>query len=177
VWQLLNDAGLNPAPCRSGPTWRQFLTAQANAVLALDFLHRDTVLLRRIYALIAVEHASRRAHLIGVSTHPSGAWTTQAARNLLMELADRAITITFLLRDREFRFTTAFDAVFAADGIRILTSPPQAPRTNAISERMMGTLRTGPGAGGEIGNLPASAVMNPLLVSLPMDLRLADALA
>ena len=141
VWQILHDAGLDPAPRRSGPTWRQFLTAQATAVVAVDFLHVDTVFLRRIYALIAVEHGSRRAHLIGVTAHPSGAWTTQAARNLLMDLADRATTITFLLRDRDSRFTTAFDAVFAADGIRILTSPPRAPRANAICERMIGTLR------------------------------------
>ncbi|MGH3806985.1 MAG: integrase core domain-containing protein [Pseudonocardiaceae bacterium] len=141
VWQILHDAGIDPAPRRSGPTWRQFLTVQAKAVLAVDFVHVDTVMLKRIYALIAVEHGSRRAHLIGVTAHPSGAWTTQAARNLLMDLADRATTIKFLLRDRDSRFTTAFDAVFAADGIRILTSPPRAPRANAICERMIGTLR------------------------------------
>jgi hypothetical protein len=75
VGQILHDAGLDPAPRRSGPPWRQFLTAQATAVLAVDFLHVDTVLLRRIYALIAVEHGFRRAHLIGVSAHPTGAWT------------------------------------------------------------------------------------------------------
>jgi putative transposase len=90
VWQILHDAGIGPAPRRSGPTWRQFLTAQAQAVLAVDFVHVDTVVLKRIYALIAVEHGSRRAHLIGVSAHPTCAWTTQAARNLLMDLADRA---------------------------------------------------------------------------------------
>ena len=83
--------------------------------MAVDFLHVDTMFLRRIYALIAVEHGSRRAHLIGVTAHPTGAWTTQAARNLLMDLADLATTIKFLLRDRDSRFTTAFDAVFAAD--------------------------------------------------------------
>ena len=103
--------------------------------------HVDTVLLKRIYALIAVEHSSRRAHLIRVSAHPTGAWTTQAARNLLMDLGDRATTLKFLLRDRDSRFTRGFDAVFAADGIRILTSPPQAPRANVICERMVGTLR------------------------------------
>ncbi|HZA16742.1 MAG TPA: hypothetical protein VE645_07570, partial [Pseudonocardiaceae bacterium] len=92
VWQILHDAGLDPAPRRSGPTWRQFLTAQAKAVVAVDFLHVDTVFLRRIYALIAVEHGSRRSHLIGVTAHPTGAWTTQAARNLLMDLADHATT-------------------------------------------------------------------------------------
>jgi putative transposase len=141
VWQILHDAGLGPTPRRSGPTWRQFLTAQAKAVLAVDFLHVDTALLRRIYALIAVEHGFRRAHLVGGSVHLTGAWTTQAARNLLMDLADRVTTMKLLFRDRDSRFTTAFDAVFAADGIRILLSPPRAPRANAICERMIGTLR------------------------------------
>ncbi len=97
--------------------------------------------LTRIYALIAVEHGSRRAYLVGVTAHPTGAWTTQAARNLLMGLGDRATTIKFLLRDRDCRFTRAFDAVFAADSVQILTSPPRAPRANAICERMIGTLR------------------------------------
>jgi putative transposase len=141
VWQILHDAGVDPAPRRSGPTWRQFLTAQAKAVLAVDFIHVDTVILRRIYALIAVEHGSRRAHLLGVTAHPTAAWTTQAARNLLMDLADHATTLTFLLRDRDSQFSRTFDAVFTADGIRILTSPPAAPRANAICERMIGTLR------------------------------------
>jgi putative transposase len=76
-----------------------------------------------------------------VSAHPTGEWTTQAARNLLMDLGDRVTSIKFLLRDRDSRFTRAFDAVFAAEGIRILTSPPRAPRANAICERMIGTLR------------------------------------
>jgi putative transposase len=133
VWQILHDAGIDPAPRRSGPTWRQFLTAQAKAVLAVDFVHVDTVALRRIYALIAVEHRSRRAHLLGVTSHPTGAWTTQSVRNLVTDLTNRATTITFLLRDRDSRFTT--------DGIRILTTPPGAPRANAIYERMIGTLR------------------------------------
>jgi transposase len=107
VWQILHNAGIDPAPRRSGPTWRQFLTSQAKAVLAGDFLHVDTILLRRIYVLIALEHGPRRVHLIGVSVHPTGAWTTQAARNLLMDLADRVSTMKFLLRDRDSRFTRA----------------------------------------------------------------------
>jgi putative transposase len=101
VWQILHDTGLDPAPRRSGPTWRQLLSAQAKAVRAVDFVHMDTVFLRRIYALIAVEHGSRRAHLIGVSAHPTGAWTTQAARDLLIDLGDRATSVKFLLRDRD----------------------------------------------------------------------------
>ena len=99
------------------------------------------MLLRRIYALIPVEHGFRRGHLVGVTAYPTGAWTIQAARSLLRDLADRVTTIKLLLRDRDLRFTTAFDAVFAADGIRILLSPPGAPRANAICEWMIGTLR------------------------------------
>jgi hypothetical protein len=101
VWQILHDAGLDPAPRRSGPHWRQFLTAQAKAILAVDFVSVETILLRRIYVLIAVEHGCRRAHLLGISAHPTGAWTTQAARNPLMDLADRVCTVKFVLRDRD----------------------------------------------------------------------------
>ena len=140
VWRS-SRRRIDPAPRRSGPTWSQFLTAQAKAVLAVDFVHVDTVFLKRIYALIVVEHGSRRAHLAGVTAHPTGAWTMQAARNLLMDLGDRVDTLKFVLRDRDSRFTRAFDAVFAAEGIGILASPPQAPRANAICERMIGTLR------------------------------------
>jgi putative transposase len=101
----------------------------------------DTVLLRRLYALIVIEHGTRRAHLAGITAHPDGAWTTQAARNLLMDLGHRAATVKFLIRDRAGQFTGSFDAVLTAEGIRILASPPQAPRANAICERIIGTLR------------------------------------
>jgi transposase InsO family protein len=141
VWQILHDAGIDPAPRRSGPTWRQFLTAQARGILAVDFVHVDTVLLRRLYALIVIEHSTRRVHLAGVTANPDGAWTTQAARNFLMDLGHRATSVKFLIRDRAGQFTSSFDAVFAAEGIRILASPPQAPRANAICERIIGTLR------------------------------------
>jgi putative transposase len=141
VWQILHDAGIDPAPRRSGPTWKQFLTAQARGILAADFVHVDTVFLRRIYALIVIEHGTRRAHLAGITAQPDGAWTTQAARNFLMDLGQRAASVKFLIRDRAGQFTDSFDAVFQADGIRILASPPQAPRANAVCERMIGTLR------------------------------------
>src|SRR6266446_10812180 len=81
VWQILHDAGIGPAPRRMGPTWKQFLTAQARGILAADFVHVDTVLLRRLYALIVIEHGTRRVHLAGVTANPDGAWTAQAARN------------------------------------------------------------------------------------------------
>jgi hypothetical protein len=89
VWQILHDAGIDPASRRSGPTWKQFLTAQARGILAVDFVHMDTVLLRRIYALIVIEHGTRRVHLAGITANPDGAWTTQAARNFLMDLGQR----------------------------------------------------------------------------------------
>jgi putative transposase len=101
----------------------------------------ETVLLRRLYALIVIEHGSRRVHLAGITANPDGAWTTQAARNFLMDLGARVTPIKFLLRDRAGQFTSSFDAVFTAAGMRILASPPQAPRANAICERMIGTLR------------------------------------
>jgi putative transposase len=141
VWQILHDAGIDPAPRRAGPTWRQFLTAQARGILAADFVHVDTVLLRRVYALIVIEHGTRRAHLAGITANPDGSWTTQAACNLLMDLGHRAATVKFLIRDRAGQFTSSFDAVLTAEGIRVLASPPQAPRANAICERVIGTLR------------------------------------
>jgi putative transposase len=128
VWQILHDAGIGPAPRRKGPTWKQFLTAQAHGNLAVDFVRPDTVLLRRIYALIIIEHGTRRVHLAGITANPDAARTTQAARNLLMDLGQRAASIKFLISDRAGQFTGSFDAVFQADGIRILASPPQAPR-------------------------------------------------
>jgi len=141
VWQILHDAGIDPAPRRTGPTWQQFLTTQARGILAADFVHVDTVLLRRIYALIVIGHGTRQVHLAGITANPDGEWTEQAARNFLMDLGARATPVSFLIRDRAGQFTDSFDAVFAAEGIRILVSPPQAPRANAICERMIGTLR------------------------------------
>jgi len=127
VWQILHDAGIGPAPRRTGQTWKQFLTAQARGIIAADFVHVDTVLLSRVYALIVIEHGTRRAHLVGITANPDGSWTTQVARNLLMDFGPRAVTVKFLVRDRAGQFTSSFDAMFTAEGIRILASPPQAP--------------------------------------------------
>jgi transposase InsO family protein len=99
------------------------------------------VLLRRIYPLIVIEHRTRRVCLAGITAHPDGAWTAQAARNFLMDLGSRAASAQFLIRDRAGQFTGSFDAVFQAHGIRILASPPQAPKANAICGRITGTLR------------------------------------
>jgi transposase InsO family protein len=143
VWQILHDAGLGPAPRRAGPTWRAFLRAQAKYIVAVDFVRIDTVLLKRLYALILIEHGTRRVHLLGVTTHLTGAWTTQAARNALMNLdaAGHGAQVRYVIRDRDSRFTAAFDAVFEAEGIQILRSPIRAPRADAICERVVGTLR------------------------------------
>jgi putative transposase len=141
VWQILHDARIDPAPRRTGPAWKQFLTAQAHGILAAGFAHVDTVLLRRVYALIVIEPSTRRAHLAGITAHPDGAWTTQAARNVLMDPGQLTTSIKFLIRDRAGQFTRSLDAAFIAEGIRILPSPPQAPRANATCEKIIGTLR------------------------------------
>ena len=141
VWEILCAAGIDPAPRRSGPTWRQFLHAQAAGILAVDFLHADTVLLRRLYVLVFIEHGSRRMHLGGVTANPTGEWTVQQARNLALTLGERFENIRFLICDRGSNFTASFDAVFQAAGARIVRSAVQAPRMNAICERLVGTLR------------------------------------
>jgi transposase InsO family protein len=141
VWKIMKKAGLDPAPRRSGPAWRQFLSAQARAILAVDFAHVDTVFLRRLYVLVVVEHDRRRVHIAGITAHPTQSWVTQQARNLLMELGDRADRFRFLIRDRDSKFTAAFDAVFAGADMRIIRTPVRAPRANAIAERFIGTLR------------------------------------
>ena len=141
VWTILKAAGLDPAPRRTGPTWRQFLATQAPAILAVDFAHVDTVFLRRLYILVVIEHGTRRVHLGGITAHPTGAWVAQQARNLLMDLGDRAEQFRFLIRDRDTKFTAAFDAVFSGAGIGIIRTPVRAPRANAIAERWIGTLR------------------------------------
>ena len=141
VWEILRAAGIDPAPRRSGPTWRQFLHAQAAGIVAVDFLHVDTVLLKRLYVLVFIEHGSRRMHLGGVTANPTGEWTVQQARNLALTLGERFADIKFLIRDRGSNFTASFDAVFQATGTRILRTAVRAPRMNAICERLVGTLR------------------------------------
>ena len=141
VWPILKKAGLDPAPRRAGPTWRQFLAAQAHAILAIDFAHVDTVFLRRLYILVVIEHDRRRVHVAGITAHPTGAWVTQQARNLLMDLGEHAERFRFLIRDRDSKFTAPFDAIFIGADIRIIRTPVRAPRANAIAERFIGTLR------------------------------------
>lgn len=141
VWEILTKARIDPAPRKTGPTWKQFPALQAETMIATDFFHVDTVLLTRVYVLVFIEHHTRRIHIAGITTNPDGPWTTQQARNLAMTLGTTLDQLRFLIRDRGSQFTTAFDTVFEDCGLRILRSPPQAPRANAICERLVGTLR------------------------------------
>ena len=139
---ILRRHRLGPAPRRSGPTWIQFLRAQATGTLACDFLTVETIGLTRLYILFVIEPDHRRVHLAGITAHPTGSRVTQAARNLLMDIDKHAIRFRFPIRDRDAKFTAAFAAVFAAAGIEAVKIPPRAPKANAYAERWVRTVRT-----------------------------------
>jgi hypothetical protein len=141
VWRILHRAGFDPAPRRTDASWTTFLRAQASGVLACDFFTVDTVFLQRIDVFVVVEIATRRVHVLGSIRNPTGAWVTQQARNLLMDLDQSAQRFRILVRDRDTKFTNAFDAVFAATGITVLRTPPQSPLANTFAERWVGSVR------------------------------------
>jgi transposase len=127
VWEILKNAGIEPSPRRTGPTWSQFLRSQAEAILACDLFTADLLDGTQAYVLAVIEHATRRIRILGVTQHPTVAWTAQQARNLLMDLGDQAEQVKFLIRDRGSNFTSAFDAILADAGIRTVLCSIRTP--------------------------------------------------
>jgi putative transposase len=140
IRRLLARARLEPAPRRSGPSWREFLRAQAAGVVACDFFTVESLFLRRYYVLFFIAHASRRVWFAGCTTNPTGAWVTQQARNLGLDLGDRGVR--FLIRDRDSKYSAAFDEVLRSERIRTVKTPLRAPKANAIAERFVRTVRS-----------------------------------
>jgi putative transposase len=141
AWEILKKAGIDPAPRRTGPTWPQFLRSQAEAILACDFFTVGLLDGTLVYVLAVIEHASRRIRIFGVTLHPTGEWTAQQARNLIMDLGCQAHRVKFMIRDRGSNYTAAFNAVLTDAGIRTVLCSIRTPRMNAIAERWIGGCR------------------------------------
>ena len=141
VWEILKNAGIHPTPRRAGPTWPQFLRSQAEAILACDFFTADLLDGTQAYVLAVIEHATRRIRILGVTSHPTGDWTAQQTRNLIMDLGEQAHRVKFMIRDRGSNYTAAFDAVLADAVIRTVLCNVRTPRMHAIAERWIGGCR------------------------------------
>jgi len=141
VWEILREAGIDPAPDRAATIWTDFLRCQAHALLAADFIETVTLTGARMYILTVIEHASRRIRVLGVTAHPTAAWVGQAARNLVMDLEDARCKAKYLIRDRDGKYPGMFDAILADAGIKVVLSGIQVPRMNAIMERWVRTCR------------------------------------
>ncbi|HXL94542.1 MAG TPA: integrase core domain-containing protein [Streptosporangiaceae bacterium] len=141
VWEILHDAGIDPAPERTATTWASFLRSQAGALLACDFFETVTVTGVHLYVLAVIEHATRRIRVLGATPHPTAGWVTQAARNLAMDLDDARRGARFLIRDRDGKFPPMFDTVLTDAGIKVVLSGVRTPRMNAIMERWVLTCR------------------------------------
>jgi len=128
VWEILKKAGIDPAPRRTGPTWSLFLRSQAETILACDFFTAELLDGTQAYVLAVIEHATRRIRIPGVTWHPTGEWTAQQARNLIMDLGEQAHQVKFMIRDRGSNFTAAFDAILASAGIRTVLCNVRTPR-------------------------------------------------
>ncbi len=141
VWEILKNAGIEPAPRRASPTWPQFPRSQAEAILACDFFTAGLLDGTQAYVLAVIEHATRRIRILGVTLHPTGEWAAQQARNLMMDLGGQAHRVKFMIRDRGPDYAAAFDAVLAGAGIRTVLCHIRTPRMNAIAERWTGGCR------------------------------------
>ncbi len=141
VRKVLLHHGLAPAPRRGQVSWRQFVRQHADHLLAIDFFTVETVWLRRLQVLFFLEVGSRRIHLVDCTAQPVKAWVVQQARNLAWKLQEGDPVTKFLLRDRDSKFTAAFDQVFRSEGVEVVLSPYRAPRCNAFAERWVGSVR------------------------------------
>jgi transposase InsO family protein len=141
VWEILREAGIDPAPDRAATTWSAFLRSQAEAILACDFLETATLSGQRQYVLAVIEHATRRVRILGTTAHPTAAWVTQAARNLVMDLQDAGATARYLIRDRDAKYPALFDEVLADAGLAVVLTGVRMPRMNAVMERWVRTCR------------------------------------
>ena len=138
----LRAGGLGPVGTRRGLTWREFIRAHRQSLLAVDFFTVETIWLQRLYVLFFIELGSRRVHFAGCTPNPSGPWVTQQARQLTWTLAERPEPVRFLIRDRDQKFTESFDGVFRSDGIEIVRTPFRAPQANGVAERFVRTVRS-----------------------------------
>jgi putative transposase len=128
VWEILHEAGIDPAPERSSATWAGFLRSQAEALLACDFVETVTLSGARLHVLAVIEHASRRIRILGATAHPTAPWVAQAARNLVMDLEDAGCRARYLIRDRDGKFPALFDTILADAGIETVLSGVRMPR-------------------------------------------------
>jgi transposase InsO family protein len=141
VWEILKDAGIDPAPERASSTWADFLRSQADALLACDFFETVTLSGAQMYVLAVIEHGSRRIRILGATAHPTTSWVAQAAKNLVMDLQDAGCRARFMIRDRDTKYPKLFDAVLKDAGIEVVLSGVQMPRMNSIIERWVQTCR------------------------------------
>ncbi|MBA4865308.1 transposase [Streptomyces sp. PSKA54] len=141
IWEILREHGIPPAPERQSTTWADFLRSQANALLACDLFETRTLTGARMYVFAVIEHATRRIRILGATAHPTADWIVQLGRNLVMDLEDAGSRARFLIRDRDSKYTQAFDAVLTDARLTVVTSGIQMPRMNSVMERWIQTCR------------------------------------